>query len=375
LVGALLGVGGAGATSAASSQYGPLIEFWDGTSWTQQASPNPDGTGELSAVAAISATDVWAVGAYGRLLLPYGGAFALAEHWDGTTWEQVPMPTPSRAAEVRLYAAAATSATDVWAVGSWAGTSYHTLIEHWDGNSWTIVPSPPRRGSAQLYGVEALSPTDVWAVGYYRPHVGRGRTLTLHWNGKGWKEVGAPRLRGHDPVLSGVAAVSPRSIWAVGGYFPGPSGHRSSFRTLVLHWNGKKWGRVRSPTPGVSGQLSAVTAVGPNNLWAVGGYRSGHGPRALAEHWNGHSWRVISARVGTDAQGLTNLAVVSSRDIWGAGTYDLFADRTLSAHWDGNTWSKVPSPNPVADECNHFSAIAAAGPKAVWAVGSFYLGD
>lgn len=54
---------------------------------------------------------------------------------------------------------------------------------------------------------------------------------------------------------------------------------------------------------------------------------------------------------------------------------DIGNDRTLSEHWDGNAWSLVDSPNPVTDESNHFWAIAAAAPTAVWAVGCFYLGD
>jgi hypothetical protein len=248
------------------------------------------------------------------------------------------------------------------------------LIEHWDGSSWTILRSPPRRGTAQLYGVTALSPTNAWAVGYYGAHVGLNRTFMLHWNGAAWAQVTIPHP-GLYSALWGIAAVSPRNVWAVGGYLPRPRSHRSNYRTLVLHWNGTKWRQVSSPTPHTAGQLSAVAVVGRNNVWAVGGYRNGAGPRPFTEHWNGRSWRIVPALVGQGAQGLTSLAVVTRTDIWAVGTYDLFSDRTLSEHWDGHAWAVVPSPNPVADECNHFSAIAAAGPAAIWAVGSFYLGN
>ena len=387
LVGGLFGVAGAASTSAASPQFGPVIALWDGSSWTPQASPNPDGSAVLSAVTTVSATDVWALGAYGRLLLPYGGSKALAEHWDGSSWQQVAMPTPSGADEVHVYGAAATSATDVWAVGSWAGpgapkgrdgyeSGYATLIEHWDGSSWTILPSPPGRGTAQLYGVVALSPTNAWAVGYVGAHVGLNRTFVLHWNGTAWKRVPSPHPGPtHDAysLLNGVAAVSPRSVWVVGSYtHRGQKGHRSN-QTLALHWNGKNWKQVRSPTWRSSGEFSAVAAVGPNNVWAVGGYHNGHGAQPLAERWNGHSWRVVPVHLA--AQGLTSLAAVRGNDIWAAGTYDIGNDRTLSEHWDGNAWSLVDSPNPMTDESNHFWAIAAAAPTAVWAVGCFYLGD
>jgi hypothetical protein len=385
VIGGLLGVAGASSTAAASPQFGPVIEFWDGSSWTPQASPNPGGSAELSAVTAISATDVWAVGAYGRLILPFGGGSALAEHWDGSSWQQVAMPTPSGADEVHLYGAAATSASDVWAVGSWAGPGgrkyagegqYATLIEHWDGTSWTILPSPPPRGTAQLYGVTAVSPTNAWAVGYYGKHVGLNRTFVLHWNGVTWNQVPSPHP-GYQSTsqLSGVAAVSPRSVWAVGSYLHrGDKGQRSN-QTLTLHWNGKSWKQVSSPTWRSSGEFSAVEAVGRNNVWAVGGYHNGHGPQPLAEHWNGHSWRLVAVRLGTGAQGLTSLAAVTGNDIWAAGTYDIGNDQTLTEHWDGSAWSLVSSPNPATDESNHLWAIAAATPTAAWAVGCFYLGD
>lgn len=366
VVGGLVGGAGAASTSAASPQFGPLIEFWDGSSWTQQASPNPEGSAEFNAVVAISTTDAWALGAYGRLLLPYGGGRALAVHWDGSSWEQVAIPTPKQATEVRLYGAAATSSNDVWAVGAWAGgpgSSYHTLIEHWDGNSWTIVPS--HKATAQLFGVAALSPTDAWAVGYFQ-----GAALFMHWDGKAWKKV-TILSNGRNASLAGITAVSPRGMWAVGTYNLRVNSPR---QTLVMHWNGRTWMRVNSPTPGMSGALSAVAAAGRNNIWAVGSYRSGHGPRLLAERWNGRSWKVVPVRRGTNAEGLTSLAVAARDDIWAAGTYDIGRERTLSTHWDGSAWSLMPSPNPVTGECNHFSAIGAAAPAAVWAVGSFYLG-
>jgi hypothetical protein len=290
------------------------------------------------------------------------------------------MPTPSGADEVHLNSAAATSANDVWAVGSWAGPGapkyagegqYATLIEHWDGTSWSILPSPPRRGTAQLYGVAALSPTNAWAVGYYGKHVGLNRTFVLHWNGTDWKRVASPHpgLRSYS-LLSGVAAVSSRSVWAVGNYCRAKGRHCSK-QPLTLHWNGRTWRQVRGPSFSGSNGLLAVAALGRNNVWAVGGYHDSQG--LLAEHWNGHSWRFVP--VGVRAQGLTGLAAVTGNDIWAVGTYDIGNDQTLTEHWDGNTWSLVPSPNPVSDESNHLWAIAAATPTAAWAVGCFYLGD
>jgi len=68
----------------------PLILHWDGRAWTQVPSPAPAGadTG-LSGVAAVSAVSAWAVGD----TWPVGGTEApLIEHWNGTTWTAVPSP-------------------------------------------------------------------------------------------------------------------------------------------------------------------------------------------------------------------------------------------------------------------------------------------
>jgi hypothetical protein len=63
-----------GASSAASAgTYGPLIEHWDGTAWTRVAAAGP--ADDLSAVAAVSAKDVWAFGTYNI-------NSAVAENWD-----------------------------------------------------------------------------------------------------------------------------------------------------------------------------------------------------------------------------------------------------------------------------------------------------
>ena len=82
-------------------------------------------------------------------------------------WSVVKSPNPG--VPDGLSGVAAVSATDVWAVGS-EGTQMgggQTVIEHWNGTSWSVVKSPsPGSFSSQLLGVAAISPTNVWTVGY-----------------------------------------------------------------------------------------------------------------------------------------------------------------------------------------------------------------
>jgi hypothetical protein len=66
------------------------------------------------------------------------------------------------------------------------------------------------------------------------------RLAIARWNGVAWIRASTPRLT-RASVLIGAAAGA-RSVWAVGGI--AAPGNRT--RTLILHWNGTTWKRVRS---------------------------------------------------------------------------------------------------------------------------------
>lgn len=380
----VIGLAGAAAPAAAQPHFTPLIEFWNGSSWTQQAVPTPDGTGQLTAVVALSATDAWAVGMYPPEGLSYppnapsGGHGALAEHWDGSAWTQVPMPTPGGATQVDVNAVAATGHADVWAVGNWWGANGAPalLVEHWDGNAWTIDHVPFPCSTGQLMGVAGLSASDVWAVGTCS-----NSTLVLHWDGSKWRRISSPHPGWHSfSQLAAVAAISPTSVWAFGNYASAqkkghlPTGYAGARRTLALHWNGAKWKRIVSPnvTSG-SNRLYAAAAAGRGDLWAAGGYGNGGSGRLLAEHWNGRAWHVPSVNTAfpiAKSQGLTSLAAAASDDVWAAGFHQDAQDLCYSglvAHWNGKAWSAVPTLNPRTDQ---LAGIAAASPTAVWVVGT-----
>src|SRR5215467_2776206 len=92
-----------------------LIAHWNGTSWTKVPSPNPGSSGSgLSGVAATSTANAWAVGSY---FSGTGVSRTLIAHWNGTSWTKVPSPNPGSSGS-GLSAVAATSAADAWALGT-----------------------------------------------------------------------------------------------------------------------------------------------------------------------------------------------------------------------------------------------------------------
>ena len=167
------------------SEFDTLILHWDGSAWTQVPSPNPGGAlgSYLNSVSALSATDAWAVGrAYDTPLIL---------HWDGSAWTQVAAP----GGLVDLNGVVAVSATDAFAVGNTFGGLDRAAMLHWDGSRWTKTHQgassgrASKRGHSQdLNAVSATSASDVWAVGTsttYR-HGIPSAPLLLHFDGSSW---------------------------------------------------------------------------------------------------------------------------------------------------------------------------------------------
>src|SRR5436309_3023426 len=59
---------------------------------------------------------------------------------------------------------------------------------------WNVVPSPNISRQNYLTGVAAVAPNDIWAVGYssLSPYGGTERTLIEHWDGTSWSIVPSP---------------------------------------------------------------------------------------------------------------------------------------------------------------------------------------
>jgi hypothetical protein len=352
----------------------PLVEHWNGAAWTQVPVP---GRGELTAAVAVSATDVWAVGSR-TVRVPF------AEHWNGATWQKIPMPVPPGADEVTLVRAAATSGAAVWAVGSWAGPKtkggYRTLVEHWNGSAWKIVPTPTQHDDAQLEGVAVLSPTNAWAVGHSLAHTGRTfyfRTLALHWNGRRWTRVATPNPGDshRDDDLRGVVAIGPNNVWAVGDFFQRVGAHRS-YQTLSLQWRGKTWKYRPSPNPGGNSHADAFYGAGGlerAEVWAVGGFQNGHGVELpLVERWDGSAWSVQPlSPVDPNAarEQLSSVADVDVNDAWAVG---LYLDPNLNAQTLAAHWDGNAwnfVATPNPSDQDGLEAVSAVSASDVWAVG------
>jgi hypothetical protein len=232
-----------------SGKVHPLIEHWDGTSWTVAKDPRTHGArAELFAVSAASPTNVWAVGYREPVFTP--GPFVA--HWNGTRWHVFGAPTGAMLFDVAAHYSGA-----VWTVGTNPFGVEHALLAHRVGMAWQATDVPPRA----LMAVSWRRPFEAWAVGY---QAGGGpgflQPLALHWNGHTWSTTPTPTLH-ESSELRAVAGISPNRAWAVGT--------RNFKHPLLMHWNGTSWKVVYGPP--VSGSLYDVARVpGSHQLWAVG---------------------------------------------------------------------------------------------------------
>ena len=327
-----------------------LIERWNGRAWKITPSPGPGrSANDLLGVAAVSSSSAWAVGYYGNSL---DSQRTLIEHWNGRAWKHVASPNVGGSrVQNSLLAVAVVSSSNVWAVGAYINMTRNVdgaIIEHWNGHAWKIVPGANLgRGRGGLEGVAAVSSSNIWAVGSRAS----GAALIEHWNGHAWKVVRSPNLGRSFSNLTGVAAASSSSAWAVG-----IREGRTVTQALIEHWNGRVWKVVPSPNPGGPGwdsHLSEVAAASPKNVWVVGGYSNAttgvDSELTLIEHWNGRAWtQVPSPDPGGPSMSsrFFGVAAASSKSAWAVGSYfDGTAPQSLVAHWNGTAWTQVSSPN------------------------------
>jgi hypothetical protein len=296
----------------------------------------------LNAVAALSETDVWAVGNFHRF--SEAADKTLAERWDGTKWKLVPTPNSSGQTNI-LAGVAVVGSNDAWAVGYQEQdfNPYQTLIEHWDGQAWTMVQNGTYTGL--LSSVAAVANNDVWAVGS-TDYVGRG--LIEHWDGKAWTETTLP-----DQVyFRAVTALSKNDVWAVGQW---TNSTGVGDLTYAVHFDGTRWTHIPSPSPFRQHDLdqdwlTSLTALSSNDVWAGAVWRDGdYGilDHTFTEHWNGHEWHVVRSRNpggNSKYNDFWGIAALAPGNVWAVGQTGYAHFQPLAERWNGMVWKVVKTP-------------------------------
>jgi hypothetical protein len=331
------------------------------------ASPGPDRF--LFGVSAASPSDAWAVGSSRAAGRP---ARTLALHWDGSAWQAVRTPN-AEGGDNFLNAVAADSSSDAWAAGFRRGPDgvARTLVMHWDGRRWSILPSPnPGDGEHVLSSASAARGDDVWLAGYSRER-STFRPLILHWDGVDLRATypassGAGDGSGSLSAAVGAISAAGGTALAVGGYAPRDGGPEP----LVLRWDGSAWRWDDGALASEHGTILAGVAASPSGAaWVVGGYPGLGTSAGFAAAFDGEDWTTFDRRTLGTGDSLSGVAAFAG-GAWAVGSYvEDRVERTLIERGDASGWRRVPSPD-IPGRDNHLLDIAALPSGEAWAVGS-----
>jgi hypothetical protein len=295
-----------------------LAQHFDGSLWTAFPLPNVGpNENSLLGVSALPSGRAWAVGYFVNAEYQQR---TLVQHFDGVSWTVVPSPNPGARQNI-LYGVAAVSDTDVWAVGGDQDASglWHTLTEHWDGRAWSVVAAVDSGTSGnQLYAVTAVSSTSVYATGQQSGAAFPSQTVVEHWNGKTWSVLSTP--------VDSTASALPLGITGTDVLLNVVGDRETSvapYTTLVVAGAPKGLSVVASPNNG-SGEndLFAATTAGDGSTWAVGWFidSSSGNHQTLIEHGASGQWSLdTSPNPGAGDNGLAGITAVPGGGLWAVG--------------------------------------------------------
>ncbi|MEO5877215.1 MAG: hypothetical protein ABIS86_00635, partial [Streptosporangiaceae bacterium] len=254
----------------------PVLQHWTGGTWTSYSPPGIPGEGQITQIEGLAPNDVWASG-----FLGYHNPATYLAHWDGTRWTQV--ASPSSRWSVKLW----TDSDSVWLDddnalyqykgGAWikhpfdggslavilptsSGDFYVCNIDelsHWNGSTFTtfgLLPGDSHFSDNNFYAASAAG--ELWTIS----RAGSADTVpSVHrWSGTAWETV---------PVPDAYQGTSHHSIYDVDGIVIQVR-TRSDGKEHQLRWNGTSWTELS--TPAASVPPSPVVA-GDGTVWAGGG--------------------------------------------------------------------------------------------------------
>ena len=241
----------------------------------------------LNGVSCPAATDCIAVGFYSFLT---GPAQPLIDSFNGATWSVQAAGSPSGSQSTFLNGVSCTSASTCLAVGYtiFGGGLTDTFAERLTGTGWSFEFPTNRSTFNVLDGVSCTSTTSCMAVGEYVDPVTHDQ-LTLADFSSGtasWTAQNTPSPGRTFSLLHSVSCTITGGCIAVGSY--------DTFRgvpvPLVDSWDGANWSFVSLPTPvgATSSDLSGVSCSAATACTAVGEYRNSAGSiLTLAERFSG----------------------------------------------------------------------------------------
>ena len=291
-----------GDTEDLQGPFGPLIsttvaERWDGESWQIVPTPNPPGAtfSSLNGVSCPRPQVCFAVGSSGST----SASAPLIELWNGTSWSIQPSPDVGNG---YLSAVSCSGLLACTAVGNENGD---TLAERWDGTGWHVQSTPDAPGSESSWLGAVSCPRKRTCTAVVVSNALLLSPLVERWFGRinAWALEAAPTPDGADGAnfVGGVSCPDGRVCFAVGESLgpPGPVLERD-VATLAERRVGSSWSVMPTPNPTPRpgsrpfATLDGVSCSGRRACHAVGDAFDSTGEIVIAERFDGASWQLES---------------------------------------------------------------------------------
>ena len=328
----------------------------------------PGGGSQVMSVAAVSATDAWLAG--GTCANPCGSIAFIFRHWNGRSWHQLPAPSGvfSPSAALSSAVVGASPGASAWAFAGISATNDYTVALHWTGARWARYRFPDW---SAINAAAVFSRTNAWAFGEkiipkFRPYVAR-------YNGSRWRTVSVPVLP------QDASALSAGNIWAVG---PTTRSLAKPFRSrlyALMHWTGRAWRTIGFPKlrlpVGATVAGTHLVALSSRDVWADALLGKGEGayPGAVLLHWNGKRWNRVRVPYATFS--LTSLTQDGHGGLWISATNASGAVAYLY-HYRGGHWARQRVPSEGHGSSSQLNALSwSRGANFGWAGGLTLPGD
>ena len=248
-----------GCLAVGEDARGALVATWNGIRWSISTDTIGNGRGSWSlallSVSCTSSTSCIAVGShYNR------GTEPVVESWDGSTWTLVLSPVVDKSAHAENRSAHAETFAELvsvqclatnlcWAVGD--VQRQKALAERWDGRTWSPVAVPPVPRNAKSDALDSVSCTSgdaCLAVGVYFKASSSGlrsptgsSAMAIWWDGSAWRRVQASANDGYNySELSNLVCLATRSCLGLDGRTATSNQASPSLNTIEA-WNGRSW--------------------------------------------------------------------------------------------------------------------------------------
>ena len=361
---------------------GSTAALWGGSTWASQAIALPPGSeGEFTGVSCSSTSACTLVGSdfLGALFQP------VIERWNGTSWSTQRAPASPAAVYIStLLDVSCASSTRCIAVGlAWTSGNdeFVPIAERWNGQSWSMqsVPNPGAgsAGFARLNAVSCVSNGVCMAVGTLN-----GASFAERWNGKSWSIESIPNAT--EISFESVSCASPTMCTAAGTAYV-------NFADVpaVGQWNGTSWSTQTLPVPAGSAQaqLLNVSCSGPRRLRG-GRLRHDDCQRGVPLSVGDDAGRAVERHfVGTadDAQPPRRVdqpverGCVHLSGLHRCWLYRIRECRQPCGAMERNLWAIQPTPTPsvpagAVSEGVVLDGVSCTAPDACAAVGSYGWG-